>query len=216
MSVEANAARDDLAKAKNTISTQATELKSLQQQLASLKAALGQAQAAAPTVEPSAEVEALKTELRNVKDDFDTLKEVYQSSQENFAATMNNHKIELEEAAKGRVQALSALESKHEAEKARFAEGNYPYFICALLHILPLTLLERAALQRKLEDEREAKDRALTTLNSQQTRSPPVTPQHNRIASGGSRDSLERLHHANDARLGQLETEHRQTIAQLT
>lgn len=73
--------------------------------------------------------------------------------------------------------------------------------------------LERAALQRKLEDEREAKDRALAALNVQQ-RSPPVTPRGH--MSSGSRENLERLHHANDAKLVQLENDHKRAIAQLT
>jgi chromosome segregation ATPase len=214
LTVEANAARDDLAKAKGTISTQAAELKALQEQVTSLKAALEKALATPPTVGSSEQLEALRNELRNAKDDFETLKEVHQSSQENFAATMNNHRLELEEAAKGRVQALAALESKHEADKARFAEGNNPYLTLSR-HISYFVLLERAILQRKLEDEREAKDRALAALNNQQTRTPPVTPRVSHISSG-SRDSLERLHHANDARLNQLETEHKQAIAQLT
>ncbi|CAE6425791.1 unnamed protein product [Rhizoctonia solani] len=195
LTTEANAARDDLAKAKGMISTQVAELKALKDQVSDLKQALGKAASAPPTTTPSAEIESLRHELRETKDDFSALKEVYQSMQENFAATVNNHKLELEEAAKGRVQALAALESKHEAEKARFAD-------------------ERATLLRKAEDEQEAKDRALAALNN--SRSPPVTPRSSRIISNGTRDNLERLHHANDARLTQLETEHKQAIAQLT
>ncbi|KEP51938.1 hypothetical protein V565_053270 [Rhizoctonia solani 123E] len=189
LTIEANAARDDLAKAKGTISTQAAELKTLQEQANDLKQALDKAVSSPRTTTPSAEIESLRNDLRETKDDFTALREVYQSMQENFAATVNNHKTELEEAAKGRVQALAALESKHEAEKARFIE-------------------ERASLLRKVEDEREAKDRAI--------RSPPATPRHSRVISNGSRDNLERLHHANDARLTQLETEHKQAIAHLT
>lgn len=133
LNVESNAARDDLAKAKATIATQTTELNALREQSAALKESLEKALAAPPTVAPSAELEALKNELRNVKDDFETLKEVHQSSQEDFAATLDHHKIELEEAAKGRVQALAALEAKYEAEKSRHAEGTS--LISALIYI---------------------------------------------------------------------------------
>ncbi|KAF8761171.1 hypothetical protein RHS01_01078 [Rhizoctonia solani] len=192
LTVEANAARDDLAKAKNTISAQVTETKALQQQVSDLKQSLDKAASSSPKTTPSAEIESLRNELREMKDDYNALNDVYKSMQENYVATVNNHKLELEEAAKGRIEALETLKSKHEAEKAQFAE-------------------ERASLLRKVEEER---DRALSTLNS--SRSPPVTPKHSRILSNGSRDNLERLHHANDARLTQLETEHKQAVAQLT
>ncbi|KAG8678004.1 hypothetical protein FRC09_020208, partial [Ceratobasidium sp. 395] len=124
LTVESNAARDDLAKAKGTVASQATVIESLRDQLTSTKQGLEQALAAPPTVAPSAELEAAKNELRNLRDDFEALKEVHQSSQETFAATVNNHKLELEDAAKNRVQAIANLESKHHAEKAHHAEGK--------------------------------------------------------------------------------------------
>jgi DNA repair exonuclease SbcCD ATPase subunit len=216
LTVDSNAARDDLAKAKSTLSTQAAELETLRQQLASTKHALEEALATPPTVAPSAELDAAKNELRSLKDDYETLKEVHQSSQEGFAAMMNNHKVELEEAAKGRVQALAALESKHQGEKSQHAEGAYPILFWLALESHCLDLLALAALQRRMEDERDAKDRALTALNSQQTRTPPITPRFGHIGGGVSKDELDRLYHAHNAKLAQLENEHRQAIAQLT
>jgi chromosome segregation ATPase len=209
LTIEANAARDDLAKAKNTISTQATELKALQEQANDLKRSLEKAASSSPRTTPSAEIESLRNELREKKDDYSALQEVYTSMKENYEATINNHDLELKESAKARVEALETLKSKHEAEKAQFAEGNYP--LSHLKFRISFLCLERASLLRRVEEER---DRALSNLSS--SRSPPVTPKHSRILSNGSRDNLERLHHANDARLTQLETEHKQTIAQLT
>jgi DNA repair exonuclease SbcCD ATPase subunit len=216
LTVDSNAARDDLAKAKGTLSTQAAELEALRKQLASTKQTLEETLAVPPTVAPSAELDATKNELRNLKDDYETLKEVHQSSQEGFAATMNNHKVELEEAAKGRVQALAALESKHQGERAQHADGAYSILFWLVLEPHFFDLLALAALQRRVEDERDAKDRALAAMNAPQTRTPPITPRFGHIGGGVSKDELDRLHHAHNAKLVQLENDHRQAIAQLT
>lgn len=143
LNVESNAARDDLAKAKATITAQATELNALREQSAALKESLEKVLAEPPTVAPSAELEALKNELRNTKDNLEAMKQVDQSSREALAATVNNHRLELEEAAKGRVQALAALEAKHEAEKARHAEGTCYILLSSYMR---LTELSRAGI----------------------------------------------------------------------
>ncbi|KAH9984172.1 hypothetical protein BJV77DRAFT_1072339 [Russula vinacea] len=113
--LELKATAEDLAKAKAMQSTSRQEMETLKTQLDEARqAALATASAAA--ADKDAEIERLTKELSNVREDLNGVNEVYHVARDSMQEMNNNHKKELEEAAKGRADEVSKLRAAHDVE----------------------------------------------------------------------------------------------------
>jgi hypothetical protein len=198
LKIELKATQDDLAKAKASLASTQAEIDSLKIQLQESQHAVEQA-ASTSADSHAADLEQVRKEHSNTKDDLKAMEEALAASKETFAATheqmTNNHKVELEEAAKGRADALQALKEAHEQDLARL-NG------------------ERAQLLSNLEDEREAKEKALSQLELL-SRTPPASPaKGNGVlpASVVPKEELEKLHQAHTLKVDELELAHKKAL----
>ena len=101
-----------------------------------------------------------------------------------------HHQRELEEASTGRVQALDTQQKSHDDALGKLKA-------------------EIANLKSDLDDEREAKQRAVSEASALRTRTPPATPTPKAQANGSTvtKDDLAKLHQAHEAKLAETESE---------
>ncbi|KAF9514068.1 hypothetical protein BS47DRAFT_1362016 [Hydnum rufescens UP504] len=186
------ATTDDLAKSKAALAAAQTEIASLKTQVEEANRAAEAASINADAQLKGQTVQA-KQEAQNAREDLATFKQLLAESQESFAADMEGtkatHKRELEEVVAKHVEHTGALKASHGQELAQLSN-------------------EGVKLRSALEDEREAKEKALAQIASlQQVRSPPPSPR-NGNAAGVGKDEIEKLHRAHNATLMTLEAEH--------
>lgn len=147
-----------------------------------------------------AQIKLARAEAEQGKDDLATFQKMLAESQEAFAADIEGtkaaHKRELDELAAGHSGALSKAQATHE-------EG------------LAKVNTERANLRSELEDEREAKERALALvqdLNDKLAAAAVPAPAPKPAVTGVSKEELEKLHQAHNATLVSLEADHAKAL----
>lgn len=115
---------------------------------------------------------------------------------EELSQVKQNHEKELEAAASKHVDANEKLQKSHDEALAQLK-------------------LELATLKSDLEDEKEAKVRAITELSELKTRSPPATPSKPMVNGDGmSKEQVAKIHQAHEAKLAEMESDfHKQLEA---
>jgi conserved oligomeric Golgi complex subunit 6 len=193
------AATDDLAKNKAAVAAAQIEIASFKTQVEEANRA---AEAAPINVDAQLKQQTVqaKQEAQNAREDLATFKQLLAESQVSFAADMEGtkatHKRELEDVVAKHVEHTGTLKASHGQELAQLSN-------------------ERVKLRSALEDEREAKEKALAQIASlQQVRSPPPSPR-NGNAAGVGKDEIEKLHRAHNATLMTMEAEHNSELRAL-
>lgn len=187
--LELKATAEDLAKAKAMQSTSLQEMETLKTQLDEARqAALATASAAA--ADKDAEIERLTKELSNVREDLNGVNEVYHVARDSMQEMNNNHKKELEEAAKGRADEVSKLRAAHDLE-------------------LQSLLTDKAGLVSKLSD---LEGELLSLQASVASTETVASPKRNGAATGSAetvtKDELRRVYDAHNLKMNDLRAQH--------
>ncbi|KAF8337417.1 uncharacterized protein EI90DRAFT_3118868 [Cantharellus anzutake] len=200
LSVNLAATTDDLAKSK-------THLASSEEDKAVLKEQVNEARNAVTTASASADAAAqeklaqARREVESAIDDMNTYKKLLEDTQLSFASDTDAHTAaharELEDIVSKHTQDITTLKDQHEQELAHHNA-------------------EKAELRHVLEDERDAKEKALAQIATfQQVRSPPSSPRHTPSKAGVSKEEIEKLHQAHNVTLMTLEAEHNKEMQAL-
>ncbi len=202
LSINLAATSDDLAKNKTLLASSQEEIDSLRKQLDGARDAIAAASANADAVIKE-QVQQAKKDVGSVLDDMNTYKKLLEETQLSFAsdteARMASHARELEELVSARTKETISLKESHEQELARYNA-------------------ERAGLRSALEDERDAKEKALAQITSLQqirSRSPPTSPRNTPARTGVSKEEIEKLHQAHNMTLMMVEAEHKKEMEAL-
>lgn len=190
-SLELNAAREDLTRAKATASAATSELENVKSQLDEAKQLISSLDKS----DKDATIAQLSKELANAHEEHAALKDMFVASNEHLREITNNHVTELEEAAKGRVEEVTKLRAAHQEE------------IDALTK-------DRTALTMQLSDLQGE----LATVKAQAA--DPATPSRTNGAaharsSSVSRDDLQKMHEAHNLKLYDLQAEHERALQAL-
>ena len=183
--LELNAAREDLAKAKATASAATSELESLRTQLEEAKQLI----ASLDKSDKDATIAQLSKELSNMHEEQAALKDMFTASNEHLREITNNHVTELEEAAKGRAEEVTKLRAVHQEE-------------------IDTLTKDRTALTMQLSDM----EGELSTLKAQLASAATAAPRSNGAvharSSSVTRDDLQKMHEAHNLKLYDLQAEH--------
>jgi hypothetical protein len=172
----------------------------LRNELANAKAAIQ-----AATVDASAAMEQklakARADVAQAQEDLATFQKMLAESQEAFAADMEGtkaaHQREIESLSVKHVEATQTLKSAHEGEVAKLNT-------------------ERADLRSQLEDEREAKEKALSQVEiSKLVANAPPPPSPRTSNTGIYKEELEKLHQAHNATLMEVEAAHNKALGAL-
>ena len=177
-------------------STARQEMESLKVQLDEARQAVQDA-ASATAADQSAEVVRLTKELSNAREDLDSVNEMFRANQESMREMADNHRMELEEAAKGRADEVSKLRTAHDAE-------------------IQSLVADKADLVTKLSDF----EGEVLTLRASATPSEPITsPKRNGAATAPSetvtKEDLQRMHEAHNLKMHDLQAKHDKDIRAL-
>ncbi len=190
--LELSATQEDLAKAKAYVT-------SVTQELDSVKAQLEQARQLVSSLDRSDKDEViaqLNRDLSNLREDHSALNEMFQATRASLGEMADNHVKELEEAAKGRAEEVTKLRTAHQEEIAALSA-------------------EKSQLLTRLSD---LEGELATTKAAAMAE--PATPQktngaaHHRTASI-SREELQRLHEAHNAKMHDVQAEHERAMRAL-
>ena len=139
----------------------------------------------------------LNRDLSNLREDHAALNEMFQATRGSLGEMADNHVKELEEAAKGRAEEVTKLRTAHQEEVSALAS-------------------EKAQLLTRVQDL----EGELATVKAALAAGEPATPQktngsaHHRSASI-SREELQRLHEAHNAKLHDVQAEHDRALRTL-
>ena len=172
------------------------EMESLKVQLDEARQAVQDA-ASATAADQSAEFVRLTKELSNAREDLDSVNEMFRANQESMREMADNHRMELEEAAKGRADEVSKLRTAHDAE-------------------IQSLVADKADLVTKLSDF----EGEVLTLRASATPSEPITsPKRNGTATAPSetvtKEDLQRMHEAHNLKMHDVQAKHDKDIRAL-
>ena len=195
-----------MAKSKAALAAAQTEIATLSKQLEDAKAAVELASTNANAAGDLA-LKQVKDDLANAQDDLETFKRILAESQEAFTADMEAtkaaHKREVEGLAGSHNDTLKQLKGSHE-------------------DVLGKANAEKATLQGRLEDERDAKEKALGQVESLQAAiaatpapAPITSPRNSGATPSLSKEEVEKLHQAHNARIIEMEAEHEKALEAL-
>ena len=192
--LELKATQDDLAKAKVALEGSRVEIESLTAQRdEAVAAASAEAPPDAAIVE---EVQRLTKELAHAKDDAAAAHDALDLTKQTLSEVSNNQIKELEEAAKSRAEEVMRLNAAHEEE------------IAALVG-------QKSDLATKLSDL----EGELATLKASTSADPPASPKTNGTtqpaSSGVTKEELQRMHEAHNAKVHDLQAEHEKALKAL-
>jgi hypothetical protein len=195
--LELKATQDDLAKAKVALEGSRAEIESLTAQRdEAVAAASAEAPPDAAIVE---EVERLTKELAHAKDDAAAADDALNLTKQSLSELSNNQTKELEEAAKSRAEEVMRIKAAHEEEIAALVE-------------------QKSDLATKLSDL----EGELATLKASTSAEPPASPKTNGTngttqpaSSGVTKEELQRLHEAHNAKVHDLQAEHDKALEAL-
>lgn len=184
-SLELNATREDLAKAKAAHSTAAKELESTKLQLE-------QARQIVSTLDKSdkdATLARLSQDLANLREEHSALQDMLMAQNDTLRQVTNNHTTELEEAAKGRAEEVTKLRAAHQEE-------------------LDALTKDRTDLSIQFSDLQGE----LATLKASQEADPLTSSRSNGAvtanASTVTKEDLQKMHEAHNLKLYDLQAEH--------
>jgi conserved oligomeric Golgi complex subunit 6 len=192
--LELKATQDDLAKAKVALEGSRVEIESLTAQRdEAVAAASAEAPPDAAIVE---EVQRLTKELAHAKDDAAAAHDALDLTKQTLSEVSNNQIKELEEAAKSRAEEVMRLNTAHEEEIAALVE-------------------QKSDLATKLSDL----EGELATLKASTSADPPASPKTNGTtqpaSSGVTKEELQRMHEAHNAKVHDLQAEHEKALKAL-
>jgi DNA repair exonuclease SbcCD ATPase subunit len=190
-SIELKATQDDLSKAKAALDSARGEIETL---IAQRDEARALSASSPSTSDRADEVERLKNELARTKDDMAAINDMLALTKASLSDMSQNHQIELEEAAKGRAEEVTALRIAHDKEVTALATHKSE-------------LLTRLS---DLEGE-------LATVKAPAVE-PPVPPKSNGAAhslAGVTKEELQRLHEAHNSKVHDLQADHDRAIKDL-
>jgi len=156
-----------------------------------------QAAASVAASDQSAEFARLTKELSNAREDLESVNEMFRANQESMREMADNHRMELEEAAKGRADTVSKLRAAHDAE-------------------IQSLVADKADLVTKLSDL----EGEVLTLRASATPSESFTsPKRNGSATAPSetvtKEELQRTHEAHNLKMHDLQAQHDKDIRAL-
>jgi len=185
--LELRATQDDLAKAKAALEASRAEVETLTAQLDEAKAAV--AAGAPPDPAIVEEIDRLTRELSHAKDDVAATHDALNLTKQSLSEVSNNQTKELEEAAKGRAEEVMRLKATHEDE------------VAALVG-------QKSELATKLSDL----EGEFATLKASASAEPPASPKTNGMTQptspGVTKEELQRMHEAHNAKVHDLQAEH--------
>jgi chromosome segregation ATPase len=194
--LELKATTEDLAKAKAKNSTVDQELESLKSQLDDARQA-AQATASTATADQDAEIARLTKELSNAREDLNGVNQIFRATQESMREMGNNHRMELEEAAKGRADEVSKLRAAHDTE-------------------IQLLVADKASLVTRLSD---LEGDVLTLRASAASTTTTASPKRNGSAAASSetvtKEELQQTHVAHNLKMNDLQAQHDKEIRAL-
>nr|VWO94297.1 Protein kinase domain-containing protein [Ganoderma boninense] len=191
--LELKATQEDLAKAK-------TNAAAVTQELNNVKAQLEEARSLVASLDKSDKDEViakLNRDLSNLREDHAALNEMFQATRGSLGEMADNHVKELEEAAKGRAEEVTKLRTAHQEEVVALAT-------------------EKSQLISRLQDLEGEITAAKAALAAGEQATPQKTngSAHHRSASI-SREDLQRLHEAHNAKIHDVQAEHDRAIRAL-
>jgi hypothetical protein len=185
--LELRAARDDLSKTKASLAHKETELGSLLKEYKELKEG---SRSIPQEADSTSEIAGLRKELEATADELSGTRAAFQATKESIEAMSLNHRQELEDFAKARVEEMASLHQVFELEKADLIE------------------LRSVALNRARELEIELK-----SGQDEHTRPQMASPING--SPGVTREELARLHEAHNLKVHSMEASHRKAILEL-
>lgn len=190
LNIELKATQDDLAKAKAALETSHNEVETLTKQRDEARA---QAQAA-PSLssEYAEELSRVTTELSISKNDLQAVTDMLTFTESSMAELSDNHKKELEEAARIRADEILKLRSEHDREVTTFATQK-----SQLLVKLSDLEGELATVKADIAAQGSSSSRSNGNVISQSATSPAVT-----------KEELAKLHEAHNLKIYDLQAEH--------
>ncbi|KIM47878.1 hypothetical protein M413DRAFT_15962 [Hebeloma cylindrosporum] len=190
LNIELKATQDDLAKAKAALETSHNEVETLTKQRDEARA---QAQAA-PSLssEYAEELSRVTTELSISKNDLQAVTDMLTFTESSMAELSDNHKKELEEAARIRADEILKLRSEHDREVTTFATQK-----SELLVKLSDLEGELATVKADIAAQGSSSSRSNGNVISQPATSPAVT-----------KEELAKLHEAHNLKIYDLQAEH--------
>ncbi|KAF8973876.1 hypothetical protein BDZ97DRAFT_1912331 [Flammula alnicola] len=194
LKLELKATQDDLAKAKASLEVSHSEVGALTKQRDEARA---QAEAA-PTLSPeqATEITRLTNELSITKDDLAAMTDMLNLTKTSMTELSDNHKKELEEAAKGRADEALKLRSAHESEVTTFATQKSELLV-KLSDMEGELATVRAALS--------AQQIASAKSNGNGSTHPPPSP-------GVTKEELTKMHEAHNLKIYDLQAEHEKAM----
>jgi conserved oligomeric Golgi complex subunit 6 len=183
-------------KAKTAFSTALQEVETLKSQLDEARQA-AVAAASTAAADQDTEIARLTKELSNARDDLNSVNEIFHATQESMREMGNNHRMELEEAAKGRADEVSKLRAAHDAE-------------------IQSLVADKARLVTNLSD---LEGEVLTLRASAASTVTTASPKRNGSATAPSetvtKEELQRMHEAHNLKMHDLQAQHDKEIRAL-
>lgn len=193
-SLDLKVTQDDLAKAKAALEASKVEISTVTTQRDEAKAAV--AASAAPDPAIAEEIERLTKELAHSKEDVSAAQEALALTKQTLADVTGNQTKELEEAAKGRAEEVTRLKVAHEEE-------------------VNTLVSQKTNLATRLSDL----EGELATLKASTTSEATASPKANGTngstqptLSGVTKEELQKMHEAHNAKLHDLEASHEKVI----
>lgn len=191
--LELKATQEDLAKAKANAATVTQELNNVTAQLEEARSLV----ASLDKSDKDEVIAKLNRDLSNLREDHAALNEMFQATRGSLGEMADNHVKELEEAAKGRAEEVTKLRAAHQEEVVALAT-------------------EKSQLLSRLQDLEGEITAAKAALAAGEQATPQKTngSAHHRSASI-SREDLQRLHEAHNAKIHDVQAEHDRAIRAL-
>ncbi|KZP10531.1 hypothetical protein FIBSPDRAFT_801088 [Athelia psychrophila] len=187
--LELKATQDDLAKAKAGLEASRAEVANLTGQLQVAKVSAS----AEPDTAIAEEIERLTKALSHAHDDLSASRDALSLTKQSLEEVTNNQAKELEEAAKGRAEEVTRLKALHEQE-------------------VNTLIGQKTNLATKLSDL----EGELATLSASSAAEASTSPKPNGNAAptspGITKEELQRMHEAHNAKLNDLQAEHEKAL----
>lgn len=190
-SLELNATREDLAKAKAVHTSVSQELETTKAQLEGTRQLLN-------TLDKSdkdTSITRLTQDLANLREEHAALQDMLMAQNDTLRQVTNNHTTELEEAAKGRAEEVTKLRATHQEE-------------------IDTLMKDRTELSIQLSDLQGELATLKATLAETQTATRTNGAVHERTA-GVTNEDLQKMHEAHNLKLYDLQAEHDRALRAL-
>lgn len=182
--LELNATREDLAKAKAAFTAASRELQTTKAQLEEARQVL----TSLDKSDKDVTITRLTQDLANLREEHAALQDMLMAQNDTLRQVTNNHTTELEEAAKGRAEEVTKLRSGHQEE-------------------LDALMKDRTALSIQLSDLQGELATLKATLEETQGATRTNGTTHER-SSSVTKEDLQKMYEAHNLKLYDLQAEH--------